>query len=116
MFKNLFEGSLNFTYSQEDLVVYYQKYQDLMNFWKSNYQNNILEVNYEDLIKNNENKIKEIIKFCNLEWDEKCLSFHENKSPIKTMSTSQARKPIYKSSLNPFDKFKTYLSILEEKL
>jgi len=116
MFKNLFEGSLNFTYSQEDLVDYYQKYQDLMNFWKSNYQNNILEVNYEDLIENNENKIKEIIKFCNLEWDEKCLSFHENKSPIKTMSTSQARKPIYKSSLNPFDKFKTYLSILEEKL
>ena len=44
-----------------------------MNFWKSNYQNNILEVNYEDLIENNENKIKEIIKFCNLEWDEKCL-------------------------------------------
>ena len=116
MFKNLFEGSLNFTYSQEDLVDYYQKYQDLMNFWKSNYQNNILEVNYEDLIENNENKIKEIIKFCNLEWDEKCLSFHENKSPIKTMSTSQARKPIYKSSLKAFDKFKKHLTILEKKL
>ena len=32
MFKNLFEGGLNFTYSQEDLVKYYKNYQDLMNF------------------------------------------------------------------------------------
>ena len=31
MFKNLFEGGLNFTYSQEDLVKYYKNYQDLMN-------------------------------------------------------------------------------------
>ena len=57
---------------------------------------------------------KKIIKFCNLEWDEKCLSFHENKSPIKTMSTSQARKPIYKSSLTLLINLKLTLSILKK--
>ncbi len=116
MFKNLFEGSLNFTYSQEDLVEYYQNYKDLMNFWKKNNSKNILNVKYENLIEKNEYEIRNIIKFCSLEWDEKCLEFHKNKSPIKTMSTSQARKPIYKSSINAFDKYKDYLTIIENKL
>ena len=116
MYKNLFEGGLNFTYSQEDLVEYYKYYNDLMNFWNSKFPDKIFNIKYEDLIKNHEKEIRKMIKFCNLEWDDNCLSFHKNKSPIKTMSTSQARKPLYKSSLNAFDKFKDYLTILENKL
>jgi radical SAM protein with 4Fe4S-binding SPASM domain len=39
--------------------------------------------------------------FCNLKWDPDCLNFHKNKkTPIQTVSVSQARKPIYKSSIN----------------
>ena len=48
--------------------------------------------------------------------DIKCLSFYKNKSPIKTMSTAQARKPIYKTSVKSFEKFKDYLTILENNL
>ena len=116
MFKNLFEGGLNFTYDQEDLVKYYQYYLELMNFWKSKYSTNILDVKYENLISNNEVEIKRMIKFCELNWEENCLAFYKNKTPIKTMSTAQARKPIYTSSLNSFDKFKKYLTVLEKKL
>jgi len=116
MFKNLFEGGLNFTYDQNDLVEYYKSYSNLMNFWKSIFSNSIFEVNYESMVSNNKEIIKEIIKFCNLEWEENCLNYHNNKTPIKTMSTAQARKPIYKSSLNPFEKFKDYLTILEKNL
>ena len=116
MFKNLFEGGLNFTYDQEDLVTFYNQYKELMNFWKSMYSSDIHDVKYEDLISNNEQEIKKVIKFCNLSWEESCLTFYKNKTPIKTMSTAQARKPIYKSSLNAFDKFKSYLTILEKKL
>jgi tetratricopeptide (TPR) repeat protein len=116
MFKNLFEGGLNFTYDQADLVTFYKQYQELMIFWKSKYSSNLLDVKYEDLISNNELEIKKIIKFCNLSWEEKCLSFYKNKTPIKTMSTAQARRPIYKSSLNGFDKFKNFLTIIEKEL
>ena len=75
--------------------------------------NNILNVRYEELINDNENKIREIINYCELDWEESCLSFHSNKTPIKTMSTAQARKPIYKSSLNIFDKYKKHLKIID---
>ena len=113
MYKNLFEGGLNFTYDQEDLVKYYKNYLNLMSFWKSKYSDNILDINYENLISDNEHEIRKIINFCNLDWEENCLKFYKNKTPIKTMSTAQARRPIYKSSLNAFYKFKDYLNILD---
>ncbi len=116
MFKNLFEGGLNFTYDQEDLVKFYKSYLELMNFWKSRYSSNIMDVNYESLISNNRETIEKIVKFCDLEWEERCLEFYKNKTPIKTMSTAQARKPIYKTSLKNFEKYKNYLKILEESL
>ncbi|MDC1154898.1 sulfotransferase [Candidatus Pelagibacter sp.] len=116
MFKNLFEGGLNFTYDQQDLVKYYKYYLDLMNFWESKFSNTIYNVKYENLISNSDHEIKKIINYCNLNWEKNCLSFYKNKTPIKTMSTAQARKPIYKTSINPFDKFKNYLKILDNEL
>ena len=116
IFKNLFEGGLNFSYDQENLVEYYKLYSILMNFWKSKFPDAIFDVKYESLVSNNEEEIKKIIKFCDLSWEINCLKFHNNKTPIKTMSTAQARKPIYKSSINIFDKYKKYLTILEKKL
>ena len=116
MFKNLFEGGLNFTYDQEELIKYYNQYLDLISFWKSMYPDSILDVQYENLISNKDYEIKRIIKFCSLKWEDNCLSFHNNKTPIKTMSTAQARKPIYKSSLNAFDKFKEYFKTIDKGL
>ena len=116
MYKNLFEGGLNFTYDQQDLVKYYKYYLDLMNFWESKFSNTIYNVKYENLISNSDHEIKKIINYCNLNWEKNCLSFHKNKTPIKTMSTAQARKPIYKTSINPFDKFKNYLKVLDNEL
>jgi len=116
MFKNLFEGGLNFTYDQEDLVKYYQMYDTLMKFWNDKYPGEIFNISYEKLISDDEEEIKKLIKYCGLDWEESCLSFHKNKTPIKTMSTAQARNPIYKTSLNAFDKFKSYLTIIDKKL
>ena len=116
MYKNLFEGGLGFTYNQDDLVKYFHSYTDLMKFWKSLFGETIYEIKYENLISNQDEEIKKLINFCQLEWDNKCLMFHKNKTPIKTMSTAQARKPIYKSSIKSFDKFKDYFTILEKNL
>ena len=69
---------------------------------------------YEKIIENPEFEIKKIINFCGLPWEEECLLFHKNKTPIKTMSTSQARQPIYKSSVNSFEKFAPFLKDLDK--
>ena len=68
------------------------------------------------MISNPDEKIKELINFCKLNWEEECLNFYKNDNPIKTLSVNQANKPIYKSSLNKFKNFEKELDILFKKL
>ena len=72
-----------------------------MKHWNLILPNFIFNIKYENLIYNTEIEIKNLIKFCNLNWSAKCLKFYENKRPIKTASSTQARSKIYKSSINP---------------
>jgi tetratricopeptide (TPR) repeat protein len=114
IFKNFFEGGLDFGYNQKELGTYYNLYLDLMNFWNEKFPNTIYNAQYEKIIEDPENEIRNMIKFCDLDWEDNCLKFYNNKTPIKTLSTAQARKPIYKSSKNSFKKFAPYLSDLNK--
>ena len=116
LYKNFFEGGLNFSYQQNELGSFYNLYLELMSFWKEKFKHLIYEAKYETIIQNPEQQIKELIKFCNLPWEENCLNFHKNKTPIKTMSTAQARQPIYSSSVNSYGKFSSYLSDLKKTI
>ncbi len=105
---------MDFSHNQKELGTYYNLYLDLMNFWNEKFPNSIYDAKYEKIIEDPENEIKNMIKFCNLDWEENCLKFYNNKTPIKTLSTAQARKPIYKNSKNSFEKFAPYLSDLNK--
>ena len=72
---------------------------------------------YENLINNTEFEIKNLLKFCELKWDENCLKPHKNfSSSISTASVYQARKPIYSSSLNSSKHYEAYLNDYYKKL
>ena len=52
---------LSYSYSINDIIKYYELYEDLMNFWKKFFNNRIYEVNYESLTVNHEDEIKKLI-------------------------------------------------------
>ena len=116
IFENLFDYPEGWNWDQEELAEYYLIYQDLMKFWSKLFENSIYNIKYEDVILNTNTKIKELINFCGLEWEEACLNFHENNNPIKTVSFNQANKPIYKSSLEKHKLYEKELDILFSKL
>ena len=116
IYKTLFDGDINWSYDLDNIITYYKNYKYVMQKWQNNYSDFIFEVSYESLIKNPENIIRDLLKFCNLEYEEACLQFYKNKHPIKTMSISQARKPIYKSSVGSSEKFNIYLKDFFNKL
>jgi len=105
-FKN---GFMNFAYNQKDIANFYNLYSDLISFWKKLFPNELYTIKYEDLIKDQEKETKKLIDFCDLDWDPNCLRHDKNKSAIKTASAGQARKPIYKSSLNLSENYSKYL-------
>ena len=106
-FKN---GFMNFAYDQKDIANFYSLYSDMINFWKKCFPEKFYTIKYEKLVDNPEIEIKKLIKYCDLEWDPNCLEHYKNKSPIKTASINQARKPIYKSSKNLSDNYSNYLN------
>ena len=111
-YKHLFDNGLHFTYNQENLGHYYNAYSELMDFWNNELNDFIFNINYEDLVEDPKYNIKEILNFCGLEFEDSCFEHHANKSPIRTMSAHQARNKIYKSSVNSYKNFETYLETL----
>ncbi len=110
---NLPAENMNWTFSEKDILDYYNSYKKITNFWKEKLNNKIYEVSYEKLILDNENQVKNILKFCDLDFEKNCLDHSKNsKANISTASMYQARKPIYKSSINISFKYQKYLNSL----
>ena len=108
-FKNFFSGSLLFSNNLSDLAQFYNMYNNLMQFWNNCFDIDIYNLDYSSLIENPNKEIKNIINFCQLDWDENCLKPELNSKSIKTASFAQARQPIYKSAINSSKNFKEYL-------
>ena len=111
-YKNLFVSNrMHYSYNLETLGQYYNLYENLMSHWTKIFDKKIYNIFYEELIENKEKEIKKILEFCDLEWDENCLNFYNNKKNVSTASLAQVRQPIYKSSV---EMWKNYSEELED--
>ena len=111
IFKNNFTtNKVNYAYDLNEIIEYYNLYHDLMNHWNTILPNFIYNIKYERLISNTESEIRDLLKFCELEWTKDCLSFYNNKRPIKTASDTQARNKIYRTSIDSWKNYEIYLS------
>ena len=114
IYENVFDGgSLPWSYNQENLVKFVKMYDDLMQFWHEKLPGQIYDCHYEKLVNDQVEETKKLIKFCNLPWEENCIDYTKNDTGIKTVSISQARKPIYKTSVKLSDKYIDYLDFLK---
>jgi len=116
LYKNFFPEGLEWTYNKDNLINYCKNYLDITNFWKTKYPDKIFDVVYENLVSNPTKVTEELLRFCDLEWDDNCIKFYNTKRSIKTLSVAEARRPIYKSSLSASQNFETYLSDVYKKL
>jgi len=115
IYKNLFGGNrTDWTYDVENIQKYVKIYREMMDFWKNKIDKKIYEINYEDLVKNQGVEIKNLLNFCNLEFEQKCLQHHKSKNPIKTVSINQSRHPIYKDSIESNLKYKNFNNLFKD--
>ena len=114
LYKNHFPTKIDFANDLGDLVNYYKSYRDLIEFWKNLFPSQIYDLKYENLVNNTKTEVEKLLKFCSLEWDDKCLNHQKNKRVIKTISYNQARKPIYNSSVKSFKGYEDYLGVLKD--
>jgi tetratricopeptide (TPR) repeat protein len=111
-FKQYFAKGQHFTYDLDDIARYYKDYLRLMDFWNELFPREIFTINYEDIINNPNKKIRELLNFCNVEFENSCLDFHKSKRPVKTASSEQVRQPMYKTGLDYWKNYRNNLDIL----
>jgi len=99
-----------FAHNKRNIVAAYREYEAIMSLWRTLIPpSRLLEVNYEDLISDQETWTRRIIDFCGLDWDPACLEFHKSDRQVSTPSLWQVRQPIYKTSVEKWRNYEPWL-------
>lgn len=70
----------------------------MMEHWKRTIDVPILDVHYEELVRDPQTQFPRIIEFLGLEWDDRCFDFYKSKRTVRTLSYDQVNRPLYTSS------------------
>lgn len=96
----LFAEPQPFAYELGELGRYYRAYDALMTHWRAVLPDGVmLEVNYEDVVRDIETEARRVLAHCGLDWDDRCLSFHKTERPVTTASLVQVRQPLFAGSV-----------------
>ncbi len=117
LYKNIFaKNGHGYCYNQKKLAKHYNLHIQIMSHWKEVLGSKILFLKNEDLIENQEIITRDMLKFCNLEWEDQCLEFYKTERTVRTLSLNQVRSPINKNSLGAWKNYSEVLQSLQEGL
>ena len=115
-FKQLFASGQEFTYSEDDIGRYYLSYVELMNHWDEVLPGKVLRVQHERVVEDLEASVRRLLAFCGLPFEQRCVEFYKTERSIRTASSEQVRRPIFKDGLDQWRHFEPWLGKLKAAL
>ena len=115
-FKQHFARGQSFTYSLEDIGRYYRDYVELMAFFDEALPGRIHRVTYESMIEDTESEVRKLLEYCGLPFEDSCLRFYENERAVRTASSQQVRKPIFREGVDHWRHYEPWLDPLKKSL
>ncbi|MEO7635689.1 MAG: sulfotransferase [Sphingomicrobium sp.] len=82
----------------DDAAHFYGQYRRLMAHWRMLYPDDIIDVDYDQLVRDPDCVLKPLLDALGLPWEEGLLDFHRNRDPVKTASVWQVRQPLHARS------------------
>ncbi|HED35564.1 MAG TPA: sulfotransferase family protein [Gammaproteobacteria bacterium] len=116
MYFQRFSSQMTFSTDLTELADYHLAYQRIMQYWHQALDIKILDVVYEELMEDQEAMTRKMLDFCDLDWNDSCLNFHQNKRDVNTPSYDQVRKPLYKKSVARWKNYEKHLGPLIDRL
>ena len=111
-----FADQIQFANNLDSLGRYYLDYHRLMTHWHNVLPGRIFDLQYEDLVSNTDDRIRALLNYCQLDWEDACLNFYDTKRGVRTPSRWQVRQPIYSSSMQRWRHYETQLAPLKRIL
>jgi predicted Zn-dependent protease len=115
-FKQLYARGQRFSYGLADMGRYYRDYVELMAHFDAVLPGRVHRVIYEDLVEDTEREVRRLLEFCGLPFEPACLRFFENDRPVRTASSEQVRRPIYRDGVDQWRHFEPWLAPLKDAL
>ncbi|HSR65943.1 MAG TPA: sulfotransferase [Xanthomonadaceae bacterium] len=115
-FKQHFARGQAFSYGLADLGRYYRDYVALMAHFDAVLPGRVHRVTYERLVEDTEAEVRRLLGYCGLPFEDACLRFHENPRAVRTASSEQVRRPIYRDGVDHWRRFEPWLAPLKEAL
>ena len=104
-----FLPKIQWSHSIDNILEYIDNYLKIIEKFKKKYPDKIYMIQLEELTKNPIDISKDLFKFCNLEWDGKCLEFYTRDDLVsKTASNQQVRNKIFNSDQKKYAAYKEF--------
>ncbi|MCH9005521.1 MAG: sulfotransferase [Proteobacteria bacterium] len=116
MFKQVFTWAYKYSYSLEALGKYYVAYERLCQHWRDTLGDRLVEVQYEEMVSDQEAQTRRLLDGLGLEFEEACLNFEENVAPTATASSVQVRQKVHTGSVDRWRRYEEQLQPLREHL
>lgn len=95
---------------------YYGQYRRVMARHRQAYAADLLDVDYDQLVREPEAEVRRVLDFLGLPWEPECLQFHRQGGVVKTASYWQVREPLHDRSSGRWKAYARPLSLLRESL
>ena len=107
-FRVRFTSSIGYSNNLKDIYKFYELYEELMKYWEVRYPSRIINIDYESLTKQPEERIREMFSSLGIGFEHKCLSPHASNRIVQTASRNQVNKKIYSGSSDFWRNYEKY--------
>jgi len=115
-FRQHFARGQAFSYDLEDMGAYYADYVRLMAHVDRVLPGRVHRVIYEAMVADSETEIRALLGACDLSFEPACLEFHRTERAVRTPSSEQVRRPIYRDAAEEWRAYEEHLGPLKAAL
>ena len=98
------------------LAEFYLLHKRMINFYMNENFEKFYNFENERLLNDQKLVTSELLKFCNLEWEDNCLYYQENTNRVTTASLRRVREPLNKDAIGAWKEYESSLRTLMENL
>jgi len=109
VFKQYFSVGHNYSYSLENIKIYWENYLTLMEHWDRLFPLDIYHLCFEKLVTQPDDQIPKLLAYCGVEFEVDCLNFYQSTRPVLTPSASQVRQPMNTKAIGQCEKYKPFI-------
>tara|TARA_A100001011_G_scaffold372785_1_gene431559 strand:+ start:420 stop:1817 length:1398 start_codon:yes stop_codon:yes gene_type:complete len=111
-----FLTKMPWTHSLKDIIVYFDNYLNVMDYFKKKFKHKIFSIELEKLTINSKKISQKMFEFCGLEWSDKSLEYYKRKDLFSTTaSNQQIREKIYKYNNAKYEVYKKHIKEFEQE-